>query len=228
MNPCKSIRPPRRQPLRTREHPARLRPGGGAGGPTASNWTCTSPRTGSWWSSTTKRWTAPPTAAARWGSARWPSCKAFAPTTTCPVLPTPASPPCGKCLRWCAPTPLLVNIELKTGVLWYEGIEQKALDLVREMGMADRVIWSSFNHYSIETVRQLAPRGRDGLPVQRHHLRRGALRRRPRRAGAAPRAVECEDGRPAAALPGQRPGRAGVDRGRSRRPALAAGCGGPM
>lgn len=55
------------------------------------------------------------------------------------------------------PTPLLVNIELKTGVLWYEGIEQKALDLVREMGMADRVIWSSFNHYSIETVRQLAP-----------------------------------------------------------------------
>ena len=48
------------------------------------------------------------------------------------------------------PTPLLVNIELKTGVLWYEGIEQKALDLVREM-------WSSFNHYSIETERQLAP-----------------------------------------------------------------------
>lgn len=55
------------------------------------------------------------------------------------------------------PTPLLVNIELKTGVLWYEGIEQKALDLVREMGMADRVIWSSFNHYSIEEVRRLAP-----------------------------------------------------------------------
>ena len=55
------------------------------------------------------------------------------------------------------PTPLLVNIELKTGVLSYEGIEQKALDLVREMGMADRVIWSSINHYSIETVRQLAP-----------------------------------------------------------------------
>ena len=55
------------------------------------------------------------------------------------------------------PTPLLVNIELKTGVLWYEGIEQKTLELVRSLGLEDRVIYSSFNHYSIETVRQLAP-----------------------------------------------------------------------
>lgn len=55
------------------------------------------------------------------------------------------------------PTGMLVNIELKTGILWYDGIEEKALDLVRRMGMENRVIYSSFNHYSIEKVRQLAP-----------------------------------------------------------------------
>lgn len=55
------------------------------------------------------------------------------------------------------PTGLRVNIELKTSILWYDGIEQKTLELVQAMGMQDRVIYSSFNHYSIEKVRQLAP-----------------------------------------------------------------------
>lgn len=55
------------------------------------------------------------------------------------------------------PTGMLVNIELKTSILWYEGIEEKTLDLVRKMGMDSRVVYSSFNHYSIEKVRQLAP-----------------------------------------------------------------------
>ena len=50
-----------------------------------------------------------------------------------------------------------VNIELKTGILWYEGIEKKTLDLVAELGMQDRIIYSSFNHYSIAEVRRLAP-----------------------------------------------------------------------
>lgn len=55
------------------------------------------------------------------------------------------------------PSDMLINIEIKTGILWYDGIEEKALRLVEGMGMQDRVIWSSFNHYSIEKVRQLAP-----------------------------------------------------------------------
>lgn len=55
------------------------------------------------------------------------------------------------------PGNMLVNIELKTGILWYEGIEKKTLDLVAELGMQDRVIYSSFNHYSIAEVRRLAP-----------------------------------------------------------------------
>ena len=58
------------------------------------------------------------------------------------------------------PGNMKVNIEIKTGILWYDGIEEKALRLVQDMGMQDRVIWSSFNHYSIEKVRQLAPKPR--------------------------------------------------------------------
>lgn len=55
------------------------------------------------------------------------------------------------------PSNMLVNIELKTGILWYEGIEKKTLDLVAELGMEDRIIYSSFNHYSIAQVQRLAP-----------------------------------------------------------------------
>ncbi len=55
------------------------------------------------------------------------------------------------------PGDMQVNIELKTGILWYEGIEEKTLELVKELGMQDRVVYSSFNHYSIEEVRRLDP-----------------------------------------------------------------------
>lgn len=55
------------------------------------------------------------------------------------------------------PGDMQVNIELKTGILWYEGIEKKTLELVKELGMQDRVVYSSFNHYSIEEVRRLDP-----------------------------------------------------------------------
>ena len=33
------------------------------------------------------------------------------------------------------PSSMQVNIELKTGILWYEGIEKKTLKLVKELGM---------------------------------------------------------------------------------------------
>lgn len=55
------------------------------------------------------------------------------------------------------PSGMLVNIELKTGILWYEGIEKKTLDLVEKLGMKNRTVYSSFNHYSIAEVQRLAP-----------------------------------------------------------------------
>ena len=55
------------------------------------------------------------------------------------------------------PTRLTVNVELKTGIIFYEGLEEKVVELVREMDMKDRVLYSSFNHYSLEKLRALDP-----------------------------------------------------------------------
>lgn len=48
-----------------------------------------------------------------------------------------------------------VNIELKTSIIWYPEIEEKVLQIVKEAGMEKRVIYSSFNHYSIQKVLEL-------------------------------------------------------------------------
>jgi glycerophosphoryl diester phosphodiesterase len=50
-----------------------------------------------------------------------------------------------------------LNIELKTGVILYEGIEAQVVEMVRSYGLQDRTILSSFNHYSIYAVKQKHP-----------------------------------------------------------------------
>lgn len=50
-----------------------------------------------------------------------------------------------------------VNIELKTGIFWYPGIEEKVIDVVKRTGMEEKVIYSSFNHYSIQRIQELSP-----------------------------------------------------------------------
>lgn len=55
------------------------------------------------------------------------------------------------------PTNLILNIELKTNFLWYENIEKIVLNIVDKFVMQDRVIYSSFNHYSIQKIKNLMP-----------------------------------------------------------------------
>ena len=57
-------------------------------------------------------------------------------------------------------TGLTVNIELKTGVNFYEGIERKTVELVRETGFENRVLYSSFNHHSVLKIREYEPQAR--------------------------------------------------------------------
>lgn len=52
---------------------------------------------------------------------------------------------------------MFLNIELKTTDIFYEGIEKKTVALVHEYGLADRVIYSSFNHYSLMLAREADP-----------------------------------------------------------------------
>ena len=60
-------------------------------------------------------------------------------------------------------TGMTVNIELKTGVFSYPGIEEKTVELVHTLGMEERIIYSSFNHYSIMKVRQIDAQAKVGL-----------------------------------------------------------------
>lgn len=57
----------------------------------------------------------------------------------------------------------LLNIELKNGPVFYPGIEEKTLSVVARYGMRDRVIISSFNHYSLVEVKKLEPGIRTGI-----------------------------------------------------------------
>ena len=51
----------------------------------------------------------------------------------------------------------LINIELKTDVFPYEGIESRVIKEIAAHQMTERVIISSFNHESLQRVAQLAP-----------------------------------------------------------------------
>ena len=61
------------------------------------------------------------------------------------------------------PTGLTINIELKTGEIFYPGLERRIVGLTRENGWMDRVIFSSFNHYSIMEIQKLAPEAKTGF-----------------------------------------------------------------
>lgn len=49
----------------------------------------------------------------------------------------------------------LINIELKTSVTRYSGIEEKAMRLVKQYNMEDYIIWSSFLADSIKKIKEL-------------------------------------------------------------------------
>ncbi len=53
--------------------------------------------------------------------------------------------------------PLVTNIELKTGINEYPGLEAKVYDLIKEYHLEDRIIISSFNHYSVLRMKEIAP-----------------------------------------------------------------------
>lgn len=64
------------------------------------------------------------------------------------------------------PTGLTVNIECKTGIFFYPGLEEKMLKMVRDMQMTERIWCSSFNHESVLRVKALCPEMKTGFLVQ--------------------------------------------------------------
>lgn len=60
-------------------------------------------------------------------------------------------------------TPLTVNVELKTGIVFYPGIEERVLRLTKECGMENCVIYSSFNHETLLRIHSLNPEAKTGV-----------------------------------------------------------------
>lgn len=62
-----------------------------------------------------------------------------------------------------APTNLTINIELKTGIVFYEGIEADIIAMTKKFNMEDRVIYSSFNHASVMKIKELDKNAKTGF-----------------------------------------------------------------
>ena len=78
---------------------------------------------------------------------------------------------------------IITNIELKTGVFEYEGIEKKVYDMIQEYGLKDKMIISSFNHFSILRMKAIDPTIKCGLLEESWLINAGAY--------AASTGVEC-------------------------------------
>ncbi|MEK4244226.1 glycerophosphodiester phosphodiesterase [Psychrobacillus sp. FSL K6-2684] len=50
-----------------------------------------------------------------------------------------------------------INIELKSDVFPYEGMEEKAINMLRDYRLVNRVVISSFNHEMIQSFKEKAP-----------------------------------------------------------------------
>ena len=61
------------------------------------------------------------------------------------------------------PSALTMNIELKTTERLYPDLPRKLLALAGEYAMGERVIYSSFNHYSLKEIKTLDPSAKIGL-----------------------------------------------------------------
>ena len=58
---------------------------------------------------------------------------------------------------------LKLNIELKNSVYYYEGMEEKIVQLVRERGLEQSVVYSTFYAKSVRRLRELAPEAEIGV-----------------------------------------------------------------
>ena len=57
----------------------------------------------------------------------------------------------------------LINVEVKTDECFYPRIEEKCLALAKEMGVEERIVYSSFNHHTLLRLRELKPDAKLGM-----------------------------------------------------------------
>ena len=58
---------------------------------------------------------------------------------------------------------ITINFELKNGIIMYPDLEKKILELIYKYDMQQKVILSSFNHYSMHTCKEISKEIKTGL-----------------------------------------------------------------
>lgn len=56
---------------------------------------------------------------------------------------------------YCESRGIFINIELKTSIIRYDGIESKAYEIVRKYGMEQYIVWSSFLAESVDIIKKI-------------------------------------------------------------------------
>jgi glycerophosphoryl diester phosphodiesterase len=57
----------------------------------------------------------------------------------------------------------VINIEIKNNIIRYPNIEEKVINIIKEKKLEEKIICSSFNHYSVHTMKRLAPEIKTGV-----------------------------------------------------------------
>lgn len=60
-------------------------------------------------------------------------------------------------------TDIITNIELKTGVYEYPTIEKRVIDMIKQYGIEEKIILSSFNHFTVKRCEEIAPEIKRGF-----------------------------------------------------------------
>jgi glycerophosphoryl diester phosphodiesterase len=76
---------------------------------------------------------------------------------------------------WVKQTDLVTNVELKTGSVYYSGLEEKTLAVIKKYGLEERMFFSSFNPLSLILLKKIAPEIPCGLLVERPVVHAGTM-----------------------------------------------------
>ncbi len=60
------------------------------------------------------------------------------------------------------------NVEIKTGIVYYPGIEEKVVEIIKKYGIEEKIIFSSFNWLSLMICKRLIPSIPCGLLFEKH------------------------------------------------------------
>jgi glycerophosphoryl diester phosphodiesterase len=76
---------------------------------------------------------------------------------------------------WVKQTNLVTNVELKTGCVYYSGLEEKTLAVIKKYGLEEHMFFSSFNPLSLILLRKAAPEIPCGLLVEHPVVHAGIM-----------------------------------------------------